>query len=74
MSRAKCKGCGSDIEWVKMRTGGMMPIDPKPLKVVVVRRELHSDEPPGSLITAYTPHWATCPDAKSFKKKPDAPK
>lgn len=69
MRIAKCKGCGADIGWVKMRTGGVMPIDPEPLKVVVVRKELHSDEAPGSLITAYNTHWASCPKADTFKKE-----
>ena len=69
MKKSRCKGCGADIAWVRMRTGGNMPVDFESIKVVVVRKELHSDEAPGSMITAHNPHWATCPDAESFKKR-----
>ena len=42
-----------------MQTGKAMPVDADPIKVVT------SD---GRMITAYVPHWATCPKAKEFKK------
>jgi hypothetical protein len=62
---AICKGCGARIEWLTMEESGKaMPVDANPAKVVV-------DVGPGKgyrLVNAWTPHWATCPKAKEFKK------
>ena len=26
---ARCRGCGREIEWIKMKTGKSMPVDPE---------------------------------------------
>ena len=26
---ARCRGCGQEIEWIKMKTGKSMPVDPE---------------------------------------------
>lgn len=32
---AKCKGCGAEINWIKMYgTGKAMPVDPEPVRVM----------------------------------------
>ena len=46
-------------EWIKTTTGKAMPCDLN--KVTIVTES-------GETVTGYTPHWATCPAAKSFKK------
>ena len=58
-----CKGCGKEIEWVKMTTHGNMPIDPdsKEKRICILNHI-------GHVLDTYTPHWATCPNAKDFKK------
>jgi len=65
---AKCKSCGAEIIWFKMvKTGKNMPVDlPGTKAIVAVSSE---DSPHGMMVTAYTPHWATCPAADSFRKK-----
>lgn len=63
MREGTCKGCGAKIIWMAMESGRLMPVDAKPLKMVM----------PFALgckmVDAYTPHWATCPQAEQFKKK-----
>ena len=60
---SKCRGCGADIEWIVMDTGKKMPVDQKPLKMIMKTPK------GGKMITAFTSHWATCPQAGQFKKK-----
>ena len=63
---SKCKGCGADIKWIKMKSGKNMPVDEKPVKVVA--EVIHDGFPEWQVISAYNPHWATCEKAKEFKK------
>ena len=72
-----CKGCGAEIDWVRMKSGKMMPIDPEPVFVAEGGKQVFiTDE--GDTITgsvsasdtggvAFVPHWATCPASKGFK-------
>ena len=74
-----CKGCGAEIDWVRMKSGKAMPIDPEPVFVAEGGNQAFiTDE--GDTITgtateintgtvAFAPHWATCPAYKSFKRK-----
>lgn len=48
-----CKGCGADIEWWETNNGKKLPFDPMP----------KSDN------ADVTPHWASCPEADSFRRK-----
>ena len=73
-----CKGCGAEIEWVRMKSGKAMPIDPEPVFVTEGGNQVFiTDE--GDTITgtkseantgeaAFVPHWATCPAYKRFKR------
>ena len=78
---AKCKKCGANIIWLKTPKGKWMCADEglKPYKETkagkdlvvtdrgeMIRCDLEFDGPPTGM--ARTPHWATCPDAASFKK------
>ena len=58
----KCKSCNAEIKWVEMATGKKMPLDAKPLQMVQVKEGI------GQVIPVYMPHWATCQNAKDFKK------
>ena len=74
-----CKGCGAEIDWVRMKSGKAMPIDPEPVFVAEGGNQVFiTDE--GDTITGtaseintgtvvFVPHWATCPAYKSFKRK-----
>jgi len=70
---AFCKGCNATIEWHKTSEGKNIPLDPDPhpegnltfdarLRVVVAAR--------GSKPKMYRSHFATCPKAGEFRKRP----
>jgi len=58
----KCKKCGASILWVKTKNLKNMPLDAEPRKMVQVKEGI------GEVIDVYMPHWATCPNAKEFRK------
>lgn len=74
---SRCKGCGAEIDWVRMKSGKSMPVDPEPVFVEEGGNQVFiTDE--GDTITgtateskrgevAFVPHWATCPAYKQFK-------
>ena len=76
---SRCKGCGAEIDWVRMKSGKSMPVDPEPVFVAEGGKEIFiTDE--GDTITgtatesktgevAFVPHWATCPASKNFKRR-----
>lgn len=55
---AECKRCKAPIVWLKTAKGANMPVDAATVKEgdYFYRSDRHM------------PHWATCPDAKEFKK------
>lgn len=61
-----CRGCGASIEWGEIvKSGARMPFDPP----IVALRTRHDNA--GELIEEVdltTNHWATCPQAKAFKR------
>jgi hypothetical protein len=61
---SKCKGCGADVKWIKVR-GRLHPVNPKALKVFVALRAGESYE----LRTGYESHFSTCPKADQFRKR-----
>lgn len=69
-----CRGCGKEIVWAKTSNGANIAMDPKALVLSVL--------PEGGKLIAIKPigvqgerwlvvHWATCPNAEDFHKKPD---
>lgn len=81
---ARCKGCGAEILWIKTAGGKSIPCDPALVrykeapgakgKIVtaggtVVSAELNvpADEATG---IGHISHWATCPVANKFRRKP----
>ena len=65
----RCRSCGAPIEWAELVTGRRMPFDPP---IVVVRTQ-------GNLLdgariiedidtTITVSHFATCPDAKDWRR------
>lgn len=81
MSRSKCRGCGAPIVWITTPAGRSMPCDAVMVsfhptldgkdKVVTTHGAVVS----GNIVSSteatdidYRPHWATCPQARSFKK------
>ena len=78
-----CRGCGSQIEWIKTTAGRNMPVDPEPVFViegdgrdrlvtddgaVIVGRRARPEEESRELPVAFVPHWKTCPNAGDFRR------
>jgi hypothetical protein len=67
IGREVCRGenCNAEIFWVETEAGKMMPLDAKPEKRATLDKAGQL-----KMIDTYTPHWATCPDAESFRRSP----
>lgn len=76
-----CRGskCSAQIRWVRTTAGELMPIDAEPVlggnveliddgttAVVHGQPDLFADTP------RYVSHFATCPNAKEFRRAPQA--
>ena len=81
----RCKGCGREIVFVRSNSGKSIPCDPKMirykakktghLRVVTPSGDVVSAVPSDSILTAddygYVSHFATCPQADRFRRKPE---
>lgn len=79
----KCKSCGADIIWIKLKSGKVMPCDPQkiPFRVMVPGtkgsltlvcpdgRVASGDYDPTSDMYGYQSHFATCPAAREFRRR-----
>lgn len=80
----QCKACGAPILWIRMKTGRSMPVDAEPVtywKTPVAAGKAVT--PTGEIVlgvvfegelqtvtgVGYRPHWASCPQADSFKRR-----
>ena len=67
MNIVQCKSCGADIFFVRMRkTGGSMPLDAKPQKLVQLVPEKTLE---GEMVEVFMPHFATCPTAAQHRRR-----
>lgn len=66
MNEGKCKGCGAPILWARSERGAPMPLDPVPMKRVVVLREV------AHIVDTYQSHFISCPAAEQFRKQKEA--
>lgn len=78
---SKCRKCGAEIEFRRMKSGKYMPVDPdrKPYReggneifITESGETVRGGEPFGTEPAdgyGYTPHWATCPNADEFRRK-----
>ena len=79
----KCKSCGAEIIWIKMKgTGKAMPVDATPISYTHVEHPLcdaltlitpegkvcKATFDPGGEKIGYTSHFATCPNAQMHRK------
>lgn len=81
----KCKACGAPLHWITTPGGKNMPCDfvqvwyepdPNGTKVIItpegeyVKGEyVKALDATNETKSGYIPHWATCPAAKSFKRR-----
>ena len=55
-----CKACQAEIKFIRTQKNlRMMPVNLPAITVVTAD---------GQVIKAYTPHWATCKSAETFRK------
>lgn len=59
-----CRSCGAEICWVKTQSGKRMPCD---ITASVTDYE-------GKKVVVLVPHFATCPQAYEWSKKPEKKK
>ena len=80
MNKATCRGCGARIVWIKTPAGKAMPCDPSPVyykadpegkdRIVTTRGEVVActiTTGADATDAGYRPHWATCPQAGTFR-------
>lgn len=57
----KCRSCQADIHWIKSKkTGKPIPCDPEILRIITED---------GRVEIGFRVHFATCPQAKEWRKK-----
>ena len=80
---SRCKGCGAEILWIRMKSGKNMPCDPALIpfwwapegeETFITEegetvRGTRDGDPEEMTGIGYIPHWATCPKRESFRKK-----
>ena len=64
MKTTTCKACGKPIVWIRTTKGKSMPCDAEP----VAYKEIKGGKEKMTGV-GYIPHWSTCPQANSFRKR-----
>jgi hypothetical protein len=64
-----CRSCGASIEWADLVSGRRMPFDPPIVPVRTQGSLLDGDRIVEDVDTTITrSHFATCPDAKAWRR------
>ncbi len=67
LSNCRGESCGAEILWVRTMAGAWMPLEVKPVRVIVkVRGDVGDPRYRSSM--AWVPHWASCPDRRRFRR------
>jgi hypothetical protein len=56
---AKCKACGIDLTYIRMKSGRLMPVSGPRITIVTDR---------GDVLTGRESHYASCPGANKHRK------
>lgn len=69
-----CRSCEAPIEWATTEAGKSMPLDRDPVldgewTFIGGKTRKATDEDRQLRRPLYKAHWATCPDAASFKRR-----
>jgi hypothetical protein len=68
---ATCSSCGAEIIWTVTEAGRRMPIDAKPEKRVVLRKQENDPLTPlARVVDTFISHFATCPNAARHRSAP----
>lgn len=63
----KCESCGADIIWVKTINDKAIPLNPEMKTILTLAPG--SIHPKYQVVRGRESHFATCPDAKKWRKK-----
>lgn len=71
---AVCKSCEADVIWCETSTGKKMPMDAKPdpkgtFVIINGKTRVANDEDRRLRRDLHTSHFATCPDAGTWRKQ-----
>jgi hypothetical protein len=68
VSAGACRGCGASVLFVPTAASGkLIPLDPTSEKRVVI-----GDDGRARVVDTFIAHFATCPKADQFRRKPKA--
>lgn len=80
----KCKSCGKQIKYIRMKSGSLMPVDStdmvpvrpgggKTVCIVTPSGEVILGDPVWrghpEAVLGYVSHFATCPDAEKYRRE-----
>ena len=80
---SKCKSCGAEIDWIVMKSGRRMPVDPEPVHFSIDKINHSGDitlitadgmavtgfKDMSSRLIGYLSHFATCPNADKHRRR-----
>ena len=78
---SRCKSCGAEIIWIKMKSGKSMPCNPQRISykntfpkgdltlITPDGRIAKGEYDPGADQYGYESHFATCPAANTFRRR-----
>ncbi len=71
----KCKSCGAEIIWTTTKNGKKMPVDAKPIKRIILKKNNLIEffetgiEYISEITDTYVSHFSTCPMANKHRSK-----
>ena len=84
MRAGTCKSCKAALVWIGSASGKAIPCDAAPVyyiekprsgkkRIVTPNGQVlaceYTEDPHKATGTGYVPHWATCPQADSYRRK-----
>lgn len=80
MKTTNCRACGAEIMFLKTVKGKTMPVDVEPVRftegeggkekfVLISGEVVNGRTDPGGAYEGYVSHFATCPEADTFRKR-----
>jgi hypothetical protein len=78
MTRGRCRSCGAEVIWAKTEAGRPMPVDVEPDPAGNLHLWLDGNHEYRCAVIVeswpdyrprFRPHFATCPDAQSWRRR-----